>query len=143
MSTRQIHVFVSHAWTYSEHYRTLANWIFDEKWSVGQASLNLRDYSVPKSDPIHNVGTDSQLKAALNDKISRSHVIVTPTGMYANYSKWIKKEIEGANHYGKPILAVNPYGQQRVSGFVADNAAKQISWNKKSVINGIWQLYRQ
>jgi len=143
MSTRQIHVFISHAWAYSDHYNTLADWIFRENWSVGQASLNFRDYSVPQHDPIHNAGTDAQLKAALNDKISRSHVIVIPTGMYANYSKWIQKEIDGANYFGKPILAVNPHGQQRVSGVVADNAHSQVGWNKKPVINGIWQLYNK
>ena len=143
MSTKQIHVFISHAWSYSNHYDTLADWIFNEQWSVGQASLDFRDYSVPRHDPIHHANNDAQLRAALNDKISRSHVIVIPTGMYASYSKWIQKEVDGANYFGKPILAVNPHGQQRVSGIVADNAHSQVGWNKKPVINGIWKLYNQ
>ncbi len=46
MSTKQIHVFISHAWAYSEDYDTLAKWIFEEKWSSGQASLDFRNYSV-------------------------------------------------------------------------------------------------
>ena len=33
MSTRQIHVFISHAWSYSEHYDTLEKWIFQEQWN--------------------------------------------------------------------------------------------------------------
>ena len=53
MSTHQIHVFISHAWSYSNHYETLASWIFEKDWSVGQASLDFRDFSVPKDDPIH------------------------------------------------------------------------------------------
>lgn len=40
MSTRQIYVFISHLWTYSEHYNTLASWIFGENWSIGQTSLD-------------------------------------------------------------------------------------------------------
>jgi hypothetical protein len=40
-----------------------------------------------------------------------SHVIVIPSGMDANYSKWIKQEIKGSKTYNKPILAVNPFGQ--------------------------------
>jgi hypothetical protein len=143
MSTKQIHVFISHAWAYSDHYTTLADWIFNGNWSVGQASLDFRDYSVPQSDPIHNAGTDAQLKLALNDKISRSHVIVIPTGMYSSHSKWIKKEIEGAKYFGKPILAVNPHGQQRVSGIVSEKSNRQVGWNKKPVIDGIWKLYNQ
>ena len=143
MSTRQIHVFISHSWSYSDHYDTLAEWIFKGNWSVGQASLDFRDYSVPKNDPIHNAANDSQLEAAIFDKISRSHVIVIPTGMYASYSKWIKKEITGSDNFGKPILAVNPHGQEKKSGIVVDNADKFVGWNKKPLVSAIWNLYNK
>lgn len=141
MSTRQIHVFISHAWAYSEHYDTLAKWIFNEPWSSGQASLDFRDYSVPKNDPIHNAQTDKALRDAIYDKISRSHVIVIPTGMYANQSKWIQKEIDGAKLYAKPILAVNLWGAERKSSVVLENAASEVGWNKEPLVSNIWQLY--
>lgn len=112
MSTRQIHIFISHSWTYSGHYDTLSSWIFDEKWRVGSASLDLRDYSVPKDDPIHNAPTVRELRRAIYAKIARCHVVVIPTGMYANYSKWIEREIAGARTYKKPILAIDPWGQK-------------------------------
>lgn len=143
MSTKQIHVFISHAWAYSGHYETLAGWVFTEKWSSGQVSLDFRDYSVPIHDPIHNANNATQLKQALFNQISRSHVIVIPTGMYANYSKWIQKEIEGAAGYGKPILAVNPWGAQRTSNVVSSVASKTVGWNKSSVVGGIWELYKE
>ena len=143
MSTRQIHVFISHSWSYSDQYDTLSEWIFEGNWSVGQASLDFRDYSVPKNDPIHNAANESQLEEAIFDKISRSHVIVIPTGMYANYSKWIKKEITGSNNFGKPILAVNPHGQEKKSGIVVDNADEFVGWNQKPLISAIWKLYNQ
>jgi hypothetical protein len=62
MSTRQIHVFVSHSWSYYDHYDTLSNWIFNRNWSVGQASLDFRDFSVPRNDPIHNATNDAKLR---------------------------------------------------------------------------------
>ncbi|MBC6441385.1 MAG: TIR domain-containing protein [Rhodospirillales bacterium] len=142
MSTHQIHVFISHSWSYSEHYDTLSGWIFDKNWKVGQASLDLRDFSVPKDDPIHNAPTTEALRDAIYRKIALSHVIVIPTGMYASYSDWIQKEIDGANEKNKPILAVNPWGQKRTSSTVSDAAAETVGWNKKSVIEGIWRLYR-
>lgn len=141
MSTRQIHVFISHAWAYSEHYDTLAKWIFGESWSVGQASLDFRDFSIPKNNPIHNVSSTKALREAIFNQIARSHVIVIPTGMYATHSKWIKEEIDGAKSYSKPILAVNPWGQKKRSGLVIDNADDGVGWNKKPVINAIWKLY--
>lgn len=141
MSIHQIHVFISHSWAYSSHYDTLASWIFESSRRVGQASLDLRDFSVPKDDPIHNASTDWQLKDAIYTQIARSHVVVIPTGMYASYSKWIGKEIDGAKEKGKPILAVNPWGQQRIPSVVSDAANKTVGWNKGPVIDGIWELY--
>lgn len=142
MSTRQIHVFISHAWKYSGHYQTLADWIFNQNWSVGQASLDFRNYSVPKDNPIHDAPNDRQLRDAIMRQISMSHVVVIPTGMYTNYSKWIAKEIEGSTGFSKPILAVNPWGQQRTSSVVANVASKIVGWNKQSVVDGIWELYK-
>jgi len=141
MSTRQIHIFISHAWAHSTHYDTLANWIFGERWSVGQASLDFRDFSVPKDNPIHEVPSTTALQDAIFNQIARSHVVVIPSGMYATHSKWIQKEIKGAKAYGKPILAVNPWGQQRKAGVVLDNADVGVGWNKQPVISAIWQLY--
>jgi len=100
----------------------------------------MRNYSVPKNDPIHNATSDRQLREAIYAQISRSHVVVIPTGMYAQYSKWIQKEIEGAQLYQKPILAVNPWGQHRKSSVVANAAAKLAGWNSKSVVEGTWSL---
>lgn len=141
MSTHQIHVFISHSWSYSGHYQTLSEWISNKIWRKGQAVLNFRDFSVPKGGPIHNASTDKKLREAIYNKIMRSHVIVIPTGMYATHSKWIKKEIEGSKVYSKQILAVNPWGQQRKASVVSGAAAMTVGWNSQSVVNGIWDLY--
>ena len=142
MSTHQIQVFISHSWKYSGHYETLANWIFKETWSSGQASLNFFDYSVPSTSPILDASTDRELLEAINNKISRTHVVVIPTGMYASHSKWISKEISSAKQFGKPILAVNPWGQERKASVVADSADAFVGWNKEPLVGKIWDLYR-
>jgi hypothetical protein len=141
MSTRQIHVFISHAWSYSEHYETLEKWIFQEKWNVGPASLDFRDFSIPRSNPIHNATSSKSLQDAIFNQISRSHVVVIPSGMYAAYSNWIQKEIDGSKAFKKPIVAVNPWGQQRKAGIVLSNADIGVGWNKQPLIDAIWQLY--
>ncbi|WP_373090011.1 TIR domain-containing protein [Sneathiella sp.] len=139
--TYNIGVFISHSWTYSEHYKKIAEWVFQESWSINSIPILFKDCSVPKDDPIHNASNGEELKKAIYAKISESDVIVIPSGMYANYSNWIKKEIDGAQLYRKPILAVNPYGQERKSGIVLDSAAEGVGWNKKSVVGGIWRLF--
>ncbi len=142
MSKHRIHIFISHSWSYSDHYDTLRDWIFNEKWRVGQASLNFYDFSVPKDDPVHKPANAKALREAIYRKIERSHVIVIPLGMYASYSNWIKKEIQGAELKSKPILGVNPWGQLRTPSVVGDAAQNTVGWNKKSIIRGIWELYR-
>jgi hypothetical protein len=140
VSTRQIHIFISHAWAYSDHYKTLSEWIF-QPWRVGQASLDFRDFSIPKHDSILKAANDNALQIAIFAQIARSHVVVIPTGMYAHHSKWIRKEIDGAEKHSKPILAVDLWGSQRTCSVVATAADKVIGWNKQPLVNAIWQLY--
>ncbi len=141
MTTHQIHVFISHSWTYSGHYDKLAEWIFFSDWSVGGDHLDFRDYSVPKDDPIHNAPSARRLEEAINRQIARSSVVVIPTGMYATHSKWIQTEINASGAMEKPILGVNPWGQRRRSSVVAAAADEVVGWNSDSVVNGIWRLH--
>ena len=142
MSKHTINLFISHAWAYSNHYETLHDWIYGGNWSFGQASLSFKNYSIPKEDPIHTNGTDKQLKAAIDAKLSKCSVILVVTGVYATYSKWIKKEIGLAQGYNKPILAITPQGAQRRSALVAAASTKSVGWTKKSVVSTIWELHR-
>jgi hypothetical protein len=60
--------------------------------------------------------------------------------MYAHHSKWIQKEIDGAGQHWKPILAVDPWGQERSASVVAAAADETVGWNKQSVVEAIWRL---
>ncbi|MCI5108630.1 MAG: TIR domain-containing protein [Candidatus Pacebacteria bacterium] len=136
-----IGVFISHSWQYSENYDKLSKWIFKTSWSVANVPVSFKNQSVPKESPIHNTPTDAALRQAIFSRIEKSDIVVIPTGMFANYSKWIKQEILGAKQYNKPILAVKLWGRERSSSVVLENATDSTGWKKESVINGIWGLY--
>jgi hypothetical protein len=70
-------------------------------------------------------------------------VIVIPTGMYTNWSRWILKELDGADQMKKPILAVNPWGQERKASVVLSRATDYTGWNKEPLVSKIWNLYRE
>lgn len=133
-------VFISHSWSYPGHYEKLAEWIFESPWQVDGTPIEFSDLSVPKDDPIHFAENDRQLRDAIFARIAQTHVVVIPTGMWATHSKWINKEIEGAGQYQRPILAVNPWGQERKSANVIEAASKTVGWTKEGVINGVWSL---
>lgn len=135
-----MNVFISHSWSYSGHYERLAEWIFEETWWINDRRLQFFNTSVPRDNPIHFAPNDATLQRAIYERIANSHVVVIPTGMYANHSKWIRKEIDGAKVYGKPIVAVDPWAQKRASSVVAGAADKSVGWNKQSIINAVWRL---
>lgn len=135
----QVRVFVSHSWSYADHYEKLSGWIFDELWSVDGIPINFVNTSVPKNNPIHYAANDAELQDAIFQRLKFSDVIVVPTGMYSTHSKWIGKELDGARLHGKKIVAVNPWGQERKSSIVQMHSHETVGWNKDSVINAVWR----
>ena len=63
--------------------------------------------------------------------------LVIPAGVYASHSESIAKEIQIAKDYGKKIVAVIPYGQERASKIATDNADETVKWNASSIVKAI------
>jgi hypothetical protein len=143
VSVHQVHIFISHSWSYSHHYQTLDQWVFGYRYRFGQASVDFRNYSIPLDDPVHTVSSDRALQAAIYRHMARSHVIIIPTAMYTMYSRWILKELDGADRFAKPVLAVDPWGQLRRSSIVLQRADDHTGWNRVPLVNKLWYLYRE
>jgi len=135
-------IFISHSWTYTDHYQKLADWFFNNPggWRSGDTEVRFVDYSVPKDDPIHNADNATELYRVIAGLIASADVVVCPTGMYSTHSKWISKELEAAERLAKPVLAVNPWGQERKSLVVQQKAASSVGWNKQSVVDAAFEL---
>lgn len=135
-----IGIFISHSWGYSGHYDKMAEWLFTERWENQGRQVVFTDFSVPKDDPIHFAQTDSELYQAISNKIDMSDIVIIPTGMYSNYSKWIRKEIDAAKYLRKSILAVDLWGQEKKASVVTQAANHSVGWKKQSIGDGIWRL---
>lgn len=96
-------IFISHSWNYSKDYDKI-------ELFLQQENISYYNHSVPKSDPIHTNGSDKQLKDAIEAKIKGCSCVIILAGVYSSYSKWINIEIELAQKYAKPIIAVQPWG---------------------------------
>lgn len=130
-------LFISHSWAYGTTYDRLIEF-FD-----AASNFSYRNYSVPKNDPIHSAGTDAQLYEAIKRKIAPVNIVIIMAGVYSTYSKWINKEIaivknEFTTH--KPILAVTPWGAQKISQVVANAADDIAGWNTSSIVSAIRSL---
>ena len=126
-------LFISHAWKYNNEYNRLEELLKEYRY------FNFRNYSVPENDPL-DFNSVSELVEKLDEQIRQSSVVLVIGGMYCNYRKWIRKEIEIAKKYDKPILLVQPYGSNRIPSFVETNANKIVGWNTKSIVDAIRDL---
>ena len=125
-------VFISHSWAYSNSYEKLVEF-FEE-----HPNFSWVDYSVPKDDPIHHSINDSQLYNAIKLQIAPVNCVVVLAGVYSSYSKWINKEIQISKaDFSKPIIAVEPWGSEKTSKIVKDNADIIVKWQSKSIVDAI------
>ena len=134
---RTFHLFISHSWTHSDAYERLRGLLDNRSY------FDYIDYSVPKDDPVHTNGTDAELEQAITNHMRPCQVIVVLAGVYASYSKWIDKEIaiaEAGFSNRKSILAIRPWGSERISRRVSDAADEVVAWNTDSIVAAIRRL---
>lgn len=123
-------LFLSHSWKYQDHYQTLIARLRD-------SDLLFKNYSVPEDNPITGARTDRQLYEAIETQIRSCSVVLIMAGVYATYSHWINKEIEIARRLGKPIIAICPFGAERLSEPVQHAATKVVGWNMPAIVRAI------
>lgn len=128
-------LFISHSWNYNDAFEKLCGLLANQ-------NFNYYDHSVPQNDPIHTNGTDKQLYDAIEAKIKGVSCVLILAGVYATHSKWINKEIEMAQKYCKPVIAIQPWGAEKTSTVVKNAANRIVGWNGTSVVNAIKELTR-
>ena len=128
-------VFISHCWDYENDYDTIKDWINNAPY------YEFYDYSISADKKLVGL-SDYDLANAIKEQIRQCSVFIVPTAVYSSYSEWVKFEINAAVVMQKPILAINPWGQQHYSVIVTTHANKIVGWNSKSVIDGIKELTR-
>jgi len=131
-SLKKYKLFISHSWAYGDAYEKIVGFLNSANY------FDWTDYSVPKNDPIHNAANDKQLYEAIKRQMPFVNCVIMMAGVYSTYSKWINKEIEIAKTiYSKPIIAVEPWGSEKTSKVVKDNADVIVKWQASSIIQAI------
>ena len=57
--------------------------------------------------------------------------------MYYNNREWMEKEIEIAQKYNKPIIAVKPWGNTLMPTDIQVVADTTVNWNTDSIVGAI------
>lgn len=125
-------LFVSHSWAYGDTYEKLVSFFNEHSY------FSWTNYSVPKDDPIHNAQNQTELYNAIQRQISPVNCVIILAGVYSTYSKWINKEIEISKQvFNKPIVAVEPWGAEKTSSIVKNNADVIVKWQSSSIVKAI------
>lgn len=127
-------LFISHSWKYTDSYDRLLNILYNRGY------FDFKNYSVPRIDPIIGAQSDIALYSAIKSQMSPSSVVLILAGVYATYSKWIDAEIRIAKEYGKPVIAIEPWGSERTSTVVKNAADRIVKWNADSIVAAIREL---
>lgn len=102
--------------------------------------FEFKNYSVPETDEI-DAETEDELEDALREQqIKPATVVIVLGGMYVSHSKWIKKEVILAEIESKPILGVQPHGNEQMPNFVEDHADTIVGWDSNSIVEAIRNL---
>ncbi len=128
---KEYKLFISHCWDYREQYYTVVDWIND-------TDIKWKNMSIPVHNP-KDASSDSELKTKIDNNIRNSSIFIVISGMYVPQENrpWIKFEINTAIKYGKKILAIKPWGNERIPEIIRENADLIVNWNSSSVIKGI------
>lgn len=127
---KNYHIMISHSWDYNEHYEKVKGWLDDAPY------FTWTNYSVPYTNPIDAKGK-KELQEKLTNRISNCSCVIILSGMYVAYSEWIDFEMDTALRMGKPIIGVEPWGQERVPQKITENAITVVGWNSKSVVDAV------
>ena len=130
---RTYKVFISHSWDYVDDLMNLRRLLNNRPY------FNAIYEEIPPHEAINSANA-TYIKDRIRKRIEESDVVIGMAGMYGSYSEWMKWEIETAKSIGKPVIAVVPWGQERVSSIKAGQADRIVRWNTESIVSAIREL---
>lgn len=122
---RRKRIFICHPYSRENYHDNLVHLLSRND------TLPYYNHSVPENNKIE--GSKKHINTKVEQKIKTSSALVVVASNHASHRPFIEKEIKIAKKYNKPIIAVKPRGQQKVSKVVTENASAIVGWRKKSI----------
>ena len=135
--SREYTLFITHAWPYRADYEGVVNLLNAER------SFKWADLSVTVNAPLSAFmpllpKSYRCIVHQLDEKIREADCVLVLAAMCVAYRGWIQSEVEAALDFKKPIIAVRPYGQERVPQELSQEAiTDQVGWRTDSIIFAI------
>lgn len=132
---RRYELFISHAWDYKDEYEGVVRLLNSD------LTFQWNDLSVPIDNPLPVLfslpKSYRNIVRQLDERIARADCLLVLAGMYVSHRGWIQSEIEAAKDFHKPIIAVEPRGNERFPDAVMQAADDRVGWNSASIISAV------
>jgi hypothetical protein len=129
-------LFISHAWDYSVHYYGMVKLLNTD------SSFRWTNLSVPIDNPIKMPmlfpKSNRCIVRQLEERINQADCLLVFAAMYVHHRGWIQSEVEAAQEFNKPIIAIRPQAQERIpEALQRVVCCDPVGWNRNSIISAI------
>lgn len=129
-----IRVFVSHAFSESDDYLRLFEYI------ESNPKFFYINTSRPEEMP---AGGSEAFKEALRQQIEASEAVVILSSVYETKRDWIQYQINAAKALKKPIIAMKAFGgAHAIPAEVSGVAAEMPEWNEREIVDALKRAAR-
>jgi hypothetical protein len=125
--SRTYNIFISHIDKEEDEYS-----IFIQKLSSAH-DFEYNDYGI-----LEKIGENE-----LQEQIEPAGVVMILSGLYNKYKSLIKKQIDIARKFNKPIIVIRPYGMEDVPSELEEIAEDIVGWNAPCIIDSIEENYEE
>jgi MTH538 TIR-like domain (DUF1863) len=133
---RTYKLFLSHSWGHSDEYNKLVALLDKAYLRFRWEDVSITVGAPVLPNPILKRSYRSVLKK-VETRIVQADCVLVLAGMYGSWSPWIQSEVESAQDNRKPIIGVEPHGQQRVPEEVRNAALEMVGWRSESIVAAI------
>jgi hypothetical protein len=125
--SRTYNIFISHIDKEEDEYS-----IFIQKLS------SAHDFEYNNYGILEKIGENE-----LQEQIEPAGVVMILSGLYNKYKSLIKKQIDIARKFNKPIIVIRPYGMEDVPSELEEIAEDIVGWNAPCIIDSIEENYEE
>jgi hypothetical protein len=130
-----IRIFITHAFQEHEEYSRVFEYL------ESRDNFFYVNYSDPDGKPEH--GGQEGMQEAIRNQIRRVEAVLFPVGIYSQDPRLIDFELNVAQAFDKPVIAIQAFGgTQALPKEVMAAAVETIEWNDRVIIDALRRFGR-
>jgi hypothetical protein len=125
-----IRVFVTHTFTDDPDYHRVFEYL--------ESSPNFFYVNCSAPDRAPASGGKEAIKDELRTQIKSAEVVIVLSSMYAANRDWIEYQMDAAQAFERPLVALEPFGGvEKMPEQVRGRADERVEWNERLIVDAL------